>query len=131
MSPSQSAKVTGTAYLAFFATQAVFTRRLTRKKYRTFVIYIVRDHDEPSRRMSWREIALVWLCIFGAHVAFLIALALTVNLLSNRVSPEALSRIANLEPWLRFFMVGPYSIGLAARMKYPGFRLRANGHRYV
>lgn len=131
MSPSQLGTVTGTAYLVFFAAQAVLTFRLTRKKYRTFHIYIVRDNDEQSRSISWREAGLVWLCFFGVQLAFLIALGLAVILLSGRVSPAILGPIVNLEPFWRFFVVGPYAIGLGMRIKYPGFRLQANGQRYI
>src|SRR5258707_9088418 len=41
--------------LAFFAIQALLTRRLARKNYRSFRLYVVHDDGTQSRKLSIRE----------------------------------------------------------------------------
>jgi hypothetical protein len=114
------------AYLSFFAIQSLLTHRLVRKNYRSFRIYVVHPNGQQSRRLSLRESLWVGLCLVVYQISFIVALILIVVASGNKLAP-----LIALEVWLRFFVAGPYGIALALRVRYPGFRLRASGFRYI
>ena len=64
--------------LAFFAIQALLTRRLVRKNYRSFRVYVVRDDGSKSRNLSIREAVSVWLWILGPQFALLLLVSVVV-----------------------------------------------------
>jgi hypothetical protein len=115
--------------LVFFGVQALLTRRLVRKNYRTFRVGTVREGGERSRKLSMREAGLVWLWILGPQLA----LILTTSIItwSYVLPPETGRAISGLSLWINFLVVGPYAIALALRVKYPGFRLQSYGFRYI
>jgi hypothetical protein len=117
--------------IAFFCLQAVLTPRLFRKNYRTFRIYAIRHDGQRSRRMSLLEILQVWLCIMGTELAFLTVTSILLFLYQNKLPAETIRSLSSLSLWLRFLLVGPYAVGLALRIRYPGFRLQATGLRYI
>ena len=117
--------------IAFFCFQAILTPRLFRKNYRTFRICVIRDDGQRSRRLSLLEILQVWLCIMGTELAFLTVASLVLFGYKNKLPAETIRSISSLSLWLRFLLVGPYAVGLALRIRYPGFHLQATGLRYI
>jgi len=117
--------------IAFFCFQAILTPRLFRKNYRTFRICVIRDDGQRSRRLSLLEILQVWLCIMGTELAFLTVASLVLFVYKNKLPAETIRSISSLSLWLRFLLVGPYAVGLALRIRYPGFHLQATGLRYI
>jgi hypothetical protein len=117
--------------LAFFGIQALLTRRLVRKNYRSFRVYAVRDGGIQSRDLSIREAVSVWLWIFGPQLALLLLVSLVVGFGGAKFSPDTVRRFSSMSLWLRFIVVGPYAVGLALRAKYSAFRLQARGFRYI
>jgi hypothetical protein len=65
--------------LAFFAIQAFLTRRLVRKNYRSFRVYVVRDDGSKSRNLSVPEAVSVWLWILGPQLALLLLVSVVVG----------------------------------------------------
>jgi hypothetical protein len=116
--------------LVFFGIQAVLTPRLIRKDYRSFRVGLLRTDGMQRRRFSVGDAALVYLWILGPQLALLLAATLTVWWLRAKLPPEALRYISASSLWLRFLAIGPYAIGLALRVRYPGFRLQAYGYRF-
>jgi hypothetical protein len=117
--------------LVFFAVQALLTRRLVRKNYRSFRLYVVRDHGSTSRDLSMREAFAVWRWILWPQLALLLLTSVVVWLWGANLPPDSSHSLSSLSQWLRFGVVGPYGLGLALRRQYPDFRLRAHGFRYV
>jgi hypothetical protein len=117
--------------LAFFAIQALLTRRLVRKDYRSFRLYVVRDDGSKSRSLSLRQAVSVWLWILGPQLALLLLVSLAVWFCGTKLPPDTVRGFSSLSVWLRFLVVGPYAVGLALRSEYPAFRLEAHGFRYV
>ncbi len=66
----------------YFAIQAVFSRRLVTKNYRSFRLYMIRDHEYPSRNLSMREALHIWFWIFTPQFLLLVV---TSTLLSYGV----------------------------------------------
>ncbi len=118
-----------TGFFGFFGAQAVLAQRLIRKHYRSFRIYVIRDDGQQGHKLSWREIGLVSLCIVGFQLAFIVLWLVVVY--ASDLAPERMSAASTLELWFRFFVSGPYAIGLALRIRYPGFRLQTSGFRYI
>jgi hypothetical protein len=117
--------------LAFFAIQALLTRRLVRKNYRSFRVYVIRGDGSKSRELSIREAVSVWLWILGPQFALLLLVSVVVWFWGAKLPSETVRGFSSMSLWLRFLVVGPYAVGLALRPKYPTFRLAANGFRYV
>jgi hypothetical protein len=117
--------------LLFFGIQAVLTRRLVRKNYRSFRVEILRDDGRPSRMLSVRQAIHVWLWILAPQLALLLSSSLIVWWYGAKIPPETVRSISSLTLWLRFLVVGPYAVDLALRAKYAGFRLQAYGFRYI
>jgi len=113
--------------LAFLAIQALLTRRIVRKNYRTFRVYVICEDGRRGRNLSIPEAVRVWLWILILQVALYATGALIVLWNGPRIS----GAISSLTMWLWFLWIGPYAIGLALRVKYPGFRLQACGYRYI
>jgi len=65
--------------LAFFAIQALLTRRLVRKNYRSFRLYVVRDDGSKSRNLSIREAVSVWLWILWPQLALLLLMSVVFS----------------------------------------------------
>ena len=119
------------ANLTVFGFQALLTRRLVRKNYRSFRVYVVRADGQLDRRLSVRETAAVWFWIAWPKIAVYLLLSLVVGLWDKELAPEVVRGISSLSMWLRFLVVGPCAVALAMRVKYRGFRLQAYGLRYV
>jgi hypothetical protein len=117
--------------LAFFGIQAVLTRRLVRKNYRSFRVYVVREGGAQSRDLSLREAASVWLRIFGPQLAFLLFTSLVVGFWRTKLPTDTVRGLSSMSLWLRFLVIGPYAVNLALRVKYPTFLLQAYGFRYI
>ena len=117
--------------LAFFAIQALLTRRLVRKNYRSFRVYVVRDDGSKSRNLSIREAVSVWLWILGPQFALLLLVSVVVWFWGAKLPSDTVRGFSSMSLWLRFLVIGPYAVGLALLPKYPTFRLEAHGFRYV
>ena len=117
--------------LVFFGIQAVLTRRLVRKNYRSFRVGILRDDGRPGRRLSMREAGRVWLWILGPQLALLLTASVVASWYGAKAPPETLRLITSLSLWLKFLLIGPYAVDLALRVRYPGFRLQPMGIRYM
>jgi hypothetical protein len=115
----------------FFGIQALLIPRLVRHDYRTFRVYTIRDDGRQDRTLSMREAVLVWVWMLGPQLALLLGSSLLVWWYGPKLPPQTVQSISSLALWLRFLAVGPYSIGLALRARYPGFRLQAYGFRYI
>jgi len=120
--------------LAFFVMQALLTRRLVRKNYRSFRVYVVRGDGTQSRNLSIREAVSVWVWILGPQIALLLLELLVVWFSGTKLEVRfplgvfnvTVNIFSELSPWLRFLVVGPYAVSLALRMEYPAFRLEAH-----
>ena len=112
--------------VAFFGIQALLTRRIVRKNYRSFRVVVEREEGQKSRLLSVREAGQVWLWILGPQLALVLA-TLALSYYASRLSAENVNLITSLSLWLRILAAGPYGIGLALRAHYPGFRLQAYG----
>jgi hypothetical protein len=119
------------AYLSFFAIQALLVRRLVRKNYRSFRIYVIFPDGSHARRFSPRQNSLVALWVLGFQVGFITALLLMTLVFRDQLPLQILKSASSIELWLRLFIAGPYSVALALRVRYPGFRLQASGFRYI
>ena len=117
--------------LAFFAIQAFLTRRLVRKNYRSFRVYVVRDDGSKRRNLSVREAVSVWLWILGPQFALLLLVSVVVGFWGAKLPSDTVRGFSSMSLWIRFLVIGPYAAGLALRPKYPTFRLEAHGFRYV
>lgn len=117
--------------LAFFAIQALLTRRLVRKNYRSFRVYVVRDDGSKIRNLSIREAVSVWLWMLGPQFALLLLVSVVVRFWGAMLPSDTVRGFSSMSLWLRFLVIGPYAVGLALRAKYPAFRLEAHGFRYV
>ena len=117
--------------LAFFGIQTLLTRRLVRKDYRSFRMYVVRSDGRQDRKLSLREAASVWLWIFGPQLALLLVASLVVWFSGTKLPSQTIRGLTSMSLWLRFLVVGPYGVDLALRAKYPTFRLQACGLRHI
>ena len=117
--------------LTLFGLQALLTRRLVRKNYRSFRVYVVRTDKQLDRKLSVRETAAVWFWIAWPQIAVYLLLSLVVGLWRGELAPEVVRGISSLSMWLRFLVVGPCAVALALRATYRGFSLQAYGLRYV
>lgn len=117
--------------LAFFGTQAILTRRLVHKKYRTFRVGLFRNDGVRSSRLAMGEALRVWLFILGPQLALVLTASVFLWLWGAKMPDQAVRSVSSLSLWLRFLVVGPYAIDFALRIRYPGFRLQAFGYRYV
>jgi hypothetical protein len=118
-------------HLAFFVIQAVLTRRLVQKNYRSFRVGVLCENGQQDRRLSMREAGSVWLWILGPQLALLLIASVLVWWYGAKLPPETVRSISSLSLWLRFLVVGLYAVDLALRVNYSGFRLQAYGYRYV
>ena len=109
--------------LVFFPIQALLTRRLVRKNYRSF--------RSKSRNLSIREAVSVWLWTLGTQLALLLLVSLPVWFRGTKFPPDTVRGFSSISLWLWFLVVGPYAVGLALRAKYPAFRLQAHGFRHI
>jgi hypothetical protein len=117
--------------VAFFLIQAILTRRLVSKDYRSFRVYVLRSDGHESRSLSLREGVQVWFWILGPQLAVLLTTSLIAWWYAARLPNQTIQSISSLSLWLRFLVVGPYAVDLAIRAQYVGFRLQAYGFRYV
>src|SRR5204863_3453654 len=108
--------------LVFFFLQAMLTRRLVGKDYRSFRVYVLRSDGHQGRSLSLREAIKVWSWIFGPQLAFILATSLVVWWYGTKLPAQTIQSITSLSLWLRFLVVGPYAVDLAFRAQYPGFR---------
>jgi hypothetical protein len=116
--------------LVFFAIQALLTRRLVRKNYRTFRLYVVRDGSK-SRNLSRGEAFSIWLWILGPQIALLLLVSVAVSVWGGKLSQETIGALSSMSQWLRLLVIGPYAVDFALRRKYSNFRLAAHGFRYI
>ena len=108
--------------LAFFGIQALLTRRLVRKNYRSFRVYVVRGDGSKSRNLSIREAGSVWLWILGPQFALLLLVSVVVWFWGAKLPSDTVGGFSSMSLWLRFLVIGPYAVGLALRQKYPTFQ---------
>jgi len=111
------------ANLAFFAVQAFLTPRLVQKDFRTFRVVVVHEDGQRIRHLTMREASRVAFWIVWPQAAFLIVAAAFIWRFGAGLSA--------IVQWLRFLVAGPYSAGVALRVKYPGFRFETYGFRYI
>ena len=117
--------------LSFSAIQALLARRLVRKNYRSFCLYVVRDDGSKSRDLSMREAVSVWLWILWPQFAFLLLVSVVVWFWGAQLPLETVRGFLSMSLRIRFLVVGPYAVGLALRPQYAAFRLEAHGVRYA
>jgi hypothetical protein len=117
--------------ILFFAVQAYFTRRLVRKEFRTFRIYVIREDGSRGRSLSVREVLSVWLWIFVPQFLFLVAIALPLQGFGSKLSAETVRSISQLSQWVRVLLIGPIGIFWALHSQYSGFQLRAQRTRGI
>jgi hypothetical protein len=122
---SELSAASTTAFLVYFGVQALLTRRLFRKKFRTFRLAVLRDDGSETSEPSWSEAYRVWLWIFGPQLALSLALSVLLRFYGDRLDPDTLRSLSSLSMWLRFLVVGPFAIHLAVSARYNGFRLQA------
>lgn len=122
---SELSAASATAFLVYFGVQALLTRRLFRKKFRTFRLAVLRDDGSETSEPSWSEAYRVWLWIFGPQLALSLALSVLLRFDGDRLDPNTLRSLSSLSMWLRFLVVGPFAIHLAVSARYNGFRLQA------
>ena len=118
------------ANLAFFAIQALLTRRLVKKNFRSFRVYVVRQDGTQSRDIPMADTIIVWLRIFGPQFALLVLMSVIAALV-RPLSPDSLHGLFSSAIWLRFLVAGPVGVGWAIRSNYRRFRLQPYGFRYV
>ncbi|MBN9659898.1 MAG: hypothetical protein J0H49_17055 [Acidobacteria bacterium] len=116
-------------FLVYFSVQALLTRRLFRKKFRTFRLAVLREDETSTSEPSWSEAYRVWLWIFGPQLALSLALGVLLRFYGDRLAPDLLRSLSSISMWLRFLVVGPYAIQLAVDARYRGFRLQALSYR--
>ncbi len=109
---------------AFVTAQGAAMGRLVSKDYRSFRIEVVRGGTERNRSLERGERLLVWLPIVGVELAFQTALVL-LNFGSHAWATFFRSSAA-VPALLRFLVFGPYAVGLALGIRYPGFVLQAS-----
>lgn len=114
----------------FFAVQALLTPRLVRKNYRSFRVSVFREDGVQERHLSIREACLVWAWIFIPQMVLMVTVSV-IGLFGESLPPGMVRSLSGLSQWVRSVLVGPYAVGLALRMKYPGFRLQGYGYRYI
>ena len=124
-------KIALVGHITFFTIQMLLTRRLVRKKYRTFRIRAVRDGGDADGGLSWREAGTVWLYIFAPQIIVELALSFFLLVGGGRVPPETSGGVSSLALWLEFVLVGPYAVDLALRRKYPGFSFQTYALRHI
>jgi hypothetical protein len=121
---SRGASAAVGAGITFLAVQALLTRRLVRKDFRSFCVVVVRSNGAPDRSVSSAEGIRIWLWILVAQVGLFLVAAIG----SAASHAQAISSLTTLADWL---IVGPYSIALAINSKYQTLRLQAYGIRYI
>jgi hypothetical protein len=118
----------------FFGFQAILCRRLFTKNYQTFRVYVVRDDGHRSRKLSLREGTSVWLWVLVPQLAIVLLPTLNVVMWFGwwGSKPPAITDavLSVIFPLLQLFIVGPYAVGLALKVRYREFRLEALGFRY-
>lgn len=118
-------------FVAFFGTQALITRRLIRKKFRTFRVYVIRSSGQAGGSLSMLESFRVWLWIFGPQLALLAGYTVFTQFYGSKLPPELLRGLTSAAIWLRFLVVGPYAIGPTLGVRHKGFRLQAYAYRHA
>jgi hypothetical protein len=104
---------------------ALMVPRLVRKNYRTFVVSVIREGEQPARNLSPEEIASVCIRVLWPQIAFLAILNITTYFLRERLSEETIRGLTSLSLWGRFLLIGPLAIQGAMNARYSGFRLQA------
>jgi hypothetical protein len=117
------------ANFIFFVIQLLLARRLVRKNYRSFRVYVVRADGERSRDVSFQETLRLWCRILLVQVVFYLSLSAIAYL--PGLPDDAIGSLSGLGEWIRFLVVGPFAVGFALRAKYPAFRFQACGFRYI
>ena len=120
----QAIKTAFAGFVVFFGVQSLLTRRLVRKKFRTFRIQVIRDDRGPTSQLSMLESVRIWLWIVVPQISFTFA----VLAISALIGAPGLASLALL---LQFVIVGPYAVDLALRVTHRGFKLQAYGYRYI
>lgn len=113
----------------FFVFQAFFMRRLVRKNYRSFRVYVVTPDGTQNRRLSFRQTISVLLWIFAPQAAVFISMSVVFGFWVAQIPSEVRQQINSLFLWLQFLLIGPYGVGLALSARYRGFRLQPRSVR--
>jgi hypothetical protein len=111
--------------LLYFAIQALTTRLLVRKNYRSFRIYVVRNDGTIGRTLTMREAAAVWLWIFWPQLILVLSSSLIVFLCGTKLPAQLLRSLSSWLLLVRVLIAGPLGVGLAVGVEYTGFRLQA------
>jgi hypothetical protein len=114
---------------AFFVFQAFFTRRLVRKNYRSFRVYVVTPDGTQVRRLSFRQAISVLLWIVAPQAAVMVSMSVVFGFWGAQLSEEVRQQINSIFLWLQFLLIGPYGVGLALSARYRGFRLQPRSVR--
>jgi hypothetical protein len=117
--------------LAFFGIQAILCRRLVRKNYESFRVYVIREDGGKGRSLSMAEGLVIWLWIFAPQFAFFVIFNMGAEQASKFLPDMMVVLLLPLLFLLLFLAVGPYAVGLAMRRGYHAFRLQAYSLRYL
>jgi hypothetical protein len=106
-------------YATFDGLQFFFFRRLLRKQFRSFRVYVIRDNGQRTKTLSLRDTVRVWIWLLRPQLALhLSAAALAL------FSPKAYVIISYIS--LAYLLwAGPYAMKLALSVQYPTFRLQS------
>ena len=119
---------------AFFISQMLFVRRLTRKRYRSFRVEVEADGQSGQMPLTMPASMRVWFQIFWPQAAFYLLMLLVGTGIALMSTNERATRFANGTPGLAILLdlivVGPYAVGFAVG-DYGQFRLIAYGQRFV
>lgn len=115
--------------LLFFGFQSISVHRLVRKNYQSFRVHVIRPDGQQVRRLSFREGLSIWLWILGPQLA--LAALLSLGVWWTDLELDAIRQLGVFERLLRYFIVGPFAVGLALSRSSPTFRLQAHGFRYI
>ncbi len=101
--------------------QAVFIPRVLRKRFRDYVIRIMRDVDPaPSQNLMWSEGFAIWSRIVAPQVALDVGLSVVAAAAQNFVS-----KLSSIWFFATIFVMGPLGVDLALKVSGLRFRLRA------
>jgi hypothetical protein len=110
--------------LVFFGGQAILIPRLVRKNHSSWNLRVVRENNRHSRRLSFPEASRIAAWIVIPQLLFLLFWTFMFRQLLDTAM-----RVSTLLDLLVFLVVGPFSVGIALRVKHRGFRLQAHGYR--
>ncbi len=118
-------------YFAWLICQALFVRRLVRKRYRSFRIEVRREDSAAPTRLAMADTLQFWFRLAWPQAALLFLLVGVSIAGTSDPNGEIRQGWSGLLLPANLLIVGPYALGFAIRNDYPTFRLLAYGQRYV